>query len=143
MNRLIAIVCIIAVLCSSSAFAYKRDVPTKQEPSTEEESTQESVESQQAVQPQYPQYPKESGGRGLEITGIVLTAIGGAAAIAGSTIAVASDKHTTGAIVAGAGAALGLTGSLLIMFGSSSYYGLAPVVDPTSNTYGLSFGKNF
>lgn len=125
------------MLISSNAFAYTRDVPSKEEP---KEAPAEYYEPQQAPQPEY-RY-EESGGHGVVTAGYILTAVGGAAAITGSTFAVATDKHLAGVIVGAAGAALGLAGSLMIMFGST-HYALGPTIDHTRGAYGLAMSGNF
>jgi len=140
-KKLMAIICLLTMLLSSTAFAYKRDVPSN-EPSEEEAPAQE-YRQQQA--PQQPYQYEESGGRGVETMGYVFVALGGVAAITGSTLIAATDKNLAGAIVAGTGAALGLTGSLMIMLGAGhhSYYGVSPTIDPSHNTYGLALAANF
>jgi hypothetical protein len=140
-KKLMAIICIVTMLLSSTVFAYTRDVPSKE--SSEEETPAQEYRQQQA--PQQPYQYEESGGSGVETMGYVFIAMGGAAAITGSTLAIATDKRLAGAIVGGAGAALGLAGSLMIMLGSShhSYYGVSPTIDPLHQTYGLTLAANF
>lgn len=93
---------------------------------------------------------EERSGEGLIITGIVLTAAGGAATIAGSTILVAKpDKKLLGAVLSGTGAAVALAGGIIMMFGyqrrsqGGMYYSVAPTVTPGQGPYGLSFAMNF
>lgn len=129
-------ICAVTILFASPAFAYKRDVGPKNETETEEGAPQQQPE----------EYKYESGGgggRGLLTMGYVCIALGGAAAIAGTTIVTASDKHLTGAIVGGAGAALGLAGTLMIVFGEQSSYGVGPTVNPSHGTYGLAMAGKF
>ena len=139
MKKIMAIVCISAIFFASPAFAYKRDVPQKE---GAEETTTEEYKPEQAPQPVF---KTTSGGNGVETFAYVLIGLGGAAAITGSTFAVATNKRLTGAIIGASGAALGLTGSLMLLLGSShgGYYGLSPEVDPTHGTYGLAFAGNF
>jgi len=134
-KKILTAICIATILIPYPAFAYKRDVPSEEKTSEGQAWPQQTSE---------PEHKYESGGDGLLTAGYVFIALGGAAAIAGSTIAVASDKRLAGAIVGSTGAALGLTGSLMILFGSgSSGYGLAPAVDPAHGTYGLAMAAKF
>jgi hypothetical protein len=139
MKKMIALTCIFMFLLASQALAYKRDVP-KQTPdeTTTEEPQPETKEAQ------YEDYSYGGGHSGMVIAGYVFIALGSMAAIAGSTIIAATDNNLTGAIVSGSGAALGLTGSMLLVFGShGSEYGVSPSVDPANKSYGLAFSGNF
>jgi len=132
MGKFIITTCIASILFASPAFAYKREAPPKGE--TEESEPQQVTREE---------YDYSYGRSGLVTAGYVFIALGGAAAIAGSTIAVATDKRLAGTIVGATGAALGLTGSFMILFGGQSGYALAPTIDPVHKTYGLTLAKNF
>ena len=137
MKLFTAVICITTIVFASPAFAYKRDVQPKSDTETQEAPSQEQYKYD---------YKYESGGgsgRGLMMAGYVCLALGGAAAIAGTTIVTATDKRLAGAIVGASGAALGLAGTLMIVFGGESGYGLGPSVDPSHGTYGLAMAGKF
>ncbi|MFA5811777.1 MAG: hypothetical protein WC956_05545 [bacterium] len=142
-KKLISLICISMIFLASPAFAYKRDTGPEPQGGQQEGSTQQAPAQQS--QASGDDYGYESGkGRGLVIAGYVLLVAGGMAAIAGSTIAAASDNHRTlGAIVGGSGAAVSLAGTLMVVFGGSSGYALGPVIDPKHETYGLALAANF
>lgn len=127
MKLFTAAICIVTILFASPAFAYKRDAK-KGAP---------QQERQQGYNYDY------GGGHGLMTMGYVFIALGGAAAIAGTTIVTATDKRLAGAIVGGSGAALGLAGTLMIIFGEHGGYALAPAIDPTHRSYGLAMAGKF
>jgi hypothetical protein len=144
-KSLISLVCIVAVLSATPAFAYKRDTGGVQTASGE-------GSAQQAPTTQAPPAPWEqdshddsgSSGGGMVTAGYVFLIVGGMAAIAGSTMIAASDNHrTSSAIIAGSGAALSLAGSLMIMLGGNSGYALAPSVDPSTKSFGVALAANF
>lgn len=140
MKKIVAFVCIFTFLAVSQVLAYKRDVPKQQ---TQDETATE--EPQQETKEKHEDYSYGGGHSGMAIAGYIFIAMGSAAAIAGSTILTATDKNMTGAIVSASGAALGLAGTLFLVFGShgSSYGAVGPAVDPAKDTYGLAFSGKF
>lgn len=159
--KLAAVICMITMLVSSSAFAYSRDSQgyggsdSESREMPAEEEAEEMAEAE-AIMRDAPQEAEEKpyrdiqesegepdfGMSGMQIGGYVLVTIGGLAAITGSTMLSTSSHKTLGAIIMGSGAAMGLGGSLMIMFGGRSY-AVVPRVDPKSGTYGVMLSKRF
>jgi len=145
MKRVISVICLLSVLFALPVYAYKRDVPSRETVTTEEEGGSTAGEPQQEKIKEEDYSYGGGSGHGMVIAGYIFIGLGSAAAIAGSTILTATDKNLTGAIVSASGAALGLTGTMFLIFGSreESYYGLGPSVDPANKSYGLAFSGNF
>jgi hypothetical protein len=138
----ICISCLLAFLMASPALAYRRDVQGQPAASA---AAGEAPEGQ--PEPGQGQHPSDwdtgsPGGSGTVTWGYVLLGVGGAAAIAGSTIVAATDKRTTGIIVGSAGATMSLVGTMMIMMGGRGY-AVGPAVDPGSGSYGLAVAANF
>jgi hypothetical protein len=144
MRILTAILCIMTLLFASTAYAYKSDVKQLSAVQAEDEETQGKAPEGKEEQKQKEgegDYP-EGGTSGMMIGGYVLIAVGGLAAIAGSTILTATDKDILGVSLSAGGGALGLAGSLMLIFGSRTY-DIGPAVDLKNGTYGVRFAKRF
>lgn len=128
-KKIAAVACIIAMFCASPVFSYQRDVRSNQN---------EQDESGPSPVPE-----ERGGGRGLMIAGYTMIGLGGAAAIAGSALAMTNSKRTAGIIVGSSGAAIGLAGSIMLLFSAHDGYAIAPQIDPIKNQYGLAFAANF
>ncbi len=141
-RSLIAIMAILTMLITSTAYAYKSDEYKSSDIEEEQTDTQEETANDQegeiADEEEYP----DGGASGVMIGGYVLLAVGGLAAIAGSTILSTTDKTVLGASLSAGGAAAGLAGSLMIIFGSRTY-AVGPTIDPKSGTYGVALAKRF
>lgn len=129
-KKIAAVVCLFTMFCASPALSYQREARSNQD--TQEEARPEPI-------------PEERNrGYGLMIAGYTMIGLGGAAAIAGSAIATASSsRRLTGVIVGSSGAAIGLAGSLMLLFSSHEKYSITPQIDPIKNQYGLAFAANF
>ncbi len=154
--RFVSIFCLATILFSPAAFAYDRSNQGYSVAQADDEEYQAGVppddegvsEEKKAKDIEREIYEGSGGGdgggrSGAVIGGYVLIAVGGMAAIAGSTIIAATDKNVLGASIAAGGAAMGLAGSLMIMLGSRSGYAVGPAVDPSSGSYGLALAKRF
>lgn len=127
-RKLVALLCLLTLFWALPASAYKRDASL----SDQEESSEEPA----------PVSPPSFGVSGSHVAGYLMIGVGGAAAIAGSTIVATTHKNVLGASIGAGGAVLSLVGSLLLMM-TPSGYALAPQIDPEHQSYGLAVAANF
>ncbi len=131
-RKLVALLCLLTLLWALPASAYKRDASFPDQ----EESSEEPAEQPASVS------PPSFGVSGSHVAGYLMIGVGGAAAIAGSTIVATTHKNVLGASIGAGGAVLSLVGSLLLMM-TPSGYALAPQIDPEHQSYGLAVAANF
>ena len=145
MKKTISIFSILIILIPSIAGAYSRQSQGYSTGTATELRPDEEIEQDEGVRPEKRRPERERGpGMGsAHIWGYVLLTAGGMAAIAGSTIVVTTDQKILGAALSAGGAAMALTGTLLITLGSHSGYSMGPAVDPASGTYGVVLAKRF
>jgi len=139
-SSIVSTVCVLLMLISMPAFGYSRDNQGYGGVQQEGAQAEASKAPKDAPDEDWDDYG--GGPSGMMIGGYVLLAVGGAAAIAGSTIVATTDKDVLGACVAAGGGAMSLAGTLMITLGSRSY-AIAPAVDPKSGTYGLALASRF
>ena len=158
MKKIAAVICLMSILVPSSSFAYSRssqgysnvDSQEAEWQTTEGSKERSAEEAQRELEgksehqpPRAPEGELESRMSTTAILGYVMITVGGLAAIGGSTILATTSKRTLGASIAAGGAAVGLAGSMMLMFGQRRTYGVSPAIDPESGTYGVVLAKRF
>jgi len=145
MKKIISIVSLILILIPSISGAYSRQSQGYSKSNGQEIRSAEDADDGVGMK-QGRKMPDEDYGpqrRSSHIWGYVLLTAGGMAAIAGSTIIATTDKKILGVSLSAGGAAMALTGTLLITLGSHGGYSMGPSVDPASGTYGVVLAKRF
>ncbi len=146
-RSLLAVTCVLTMLITSTAYAYKKDTYKSSNSSDildimeEQPEAPEDTPGEKEGESDEEDYPN-GGPSGMMIGGYVLIALGGMAAIAGSTILMTTDKNLLGASISAGGAAVGLAGSMMLIFGSRSV-AVGPTIDPKTGTYGVMVAKRF
>lgn len=148
-NKLAIFIVIITIIFPSMSFSYTREKVNAQ--TSEDSAPANPPVINRAPKPEDDYDKRMRSADALILAGYIISAAGGLTAIAGSAYVVAkNNSRTTGAIIAGSGAALALTGGILTLVGmhkrstaGGGYYSLAPMANPETSTYGLSFATNF